>query len=473
MNFPFVGPAYLHRSVNVAAQRCINLYPEVVEQNEEDRRLVLIGAPGKRLTYTLPIGPIRAQWVCTNGRSFAVAGYKLYEVFANASYSERGTLSSSTGVVSIADNGLQMMLVDGPQGYILTLATNLFQTITDPDFPGADTVAFQDGYFIFNSPNTGRFYITALYDGFNINALDFTTAEGSPDNIIALLSDHRNIWLFGTNSVEIYFNSGNATFPFERIQGAFIESGCAAKYAIAKLDNTIYWIGNDDKGQGVIYKAQNFSPVRISTHAIEFALQNYSRIDDAIAYTYQQEGHAFCVFVFPSGNATWVYDAATSLWHERGFFNNGVLERDRANNQAFAFGKHLVGDWENGNIYELDLDYYTDNTTAIKRLRACKHLSSNGMNIFYSNLQILLETGVGLDGIQQGTDPKAQLRISRDGGHTFSAEKYATMGKIGDYTARCDYNRLGRGKDTVFEWSTSEPVKVVITGALLRATVGE
>lgn len=473
MQFPFVGPCYQHRSPNASAQRCVNLYVENIEV-DEDKRQILVGTPGKELVCTLPTSPVRAQWTTSQGRSFAVGGNRFYELFANGSYIDRGGLSTSSGVVSIADNGLQMMLVDGPYGYILTLATNLYQAITDPDFPGATKVVFQDGYFIFNSPNTGRFYITALYDGFNVNSLDFATAEGSPDDIITLLSDHRNIWLFGKGrSIEIYFNSGNATFPFERIQGAFMELGCAAKDAAVKLDNTVYWIGADENGHGIIYKAENFSPVRISTHAIEYAIQRYSTIADAVAYTYQQEGHAFCVFSFPSGNATWVYDAATGLWHERAYLNNGVLERDRANNHQFAFGEHWVGDWESGNIYRLSLDYYTDNLQEIKRIRACRHLSGDGKNIFYHGLQILLEAGVGLDGIQQGTDPQGMLRISRDGGHVFSTEKTAPLGKIGNYIARCDYNRLGCGRDTVFEWSITDPVKVVITGAVLRATAGE
>lgn len=474
MSFPFVGPCYEHRSLTVSAQRLVNLYTENVESPTEETRVILIGTPGKVLFCTLPTLPIRAEWVCqANGRAFSVGGNTLYELFSDGTYVSRGTLNSSVGVVSIADNGLQMMLVDGTYGYILTLGTNLLQSITDLDFPGADMVVFQDGYFIFNSPNTGRFYITALYDGFDINGLDFATAEGAPDNIVGLVSDHRNIWLAGSSTFQIYFDSGAASFPFEDIRAAFIETGCAAKFSLAKLDNSVYWIGKDDKGQGVVYKAQNFSPVRISTHAIEFALQSYGDISDAIAYTYQEEGHSFYCLSFPTGNATWVYDAATASWHERTYLNNGLLSRDRAASHMFAFNKHLVGDWENGNIYQSSLNVYTDNLLPIKRLRTCPHITKDGVRIFYHELQVFLETGMGLDGVQQGTDPVSALRVSRDGGHTFSPERTSPLGKIGQYKARCQFNRLGSARDGVFEWSTTEPVKIVITGATLRATAGE
>lgn len=473
MKFPFVGSAYKHRSVTVAAQRLVNMYIENVESPNEETRQVLIGTPGKLLFCTLPTSPMRGEWVVqVSGRAFAAAGNALYEIFADGTYSARGTLNTSTGIVSMADNGLQLMLVDGLYGYILTLATNVFAQITDVDFPGADTVCFQDGYFIFNSPNTGKFYITALYDGSSVNRLDVGTAEGTPDNIICLLNDHRFIWLFGTASTEVYFDSGNNSFPFDRVQNAYMEIGCAAKFSAAKLDNSVYWLGQDDKGRGLVYKAQNFSPIRISTHAIEFAIQSYSDISDAIAYTYQEEGHAYYVLSFPTGNATWVYDASTGEWFERAYLNNGSMGRDLGSFHMFAFGKHLIGDYRNGNIYQSSLDVYTDNGAPIKRLRACQHLTNAGKFSFYSQFQVSLEMGQGLDGGVNGSDPVGVLRISRDGGHTFSPEKSATLGKIGEYTARCQYNRLGRARDAVFEWSTTEPIKIVITGANLDAVAG-
>jgi hypothetical protein len=178
-------------------------------------------------------------------------------------------------------------------------------------------------------PNSGQFQITGLND-VTVDALDVATAEGSPDNLVGLISDHRDLWLFGTDSTEVFFNSGNADFPFERIQGAFIEHGCAAKFSIAKMANTVFWLGQDDKGNGIVLMAKGYQPQRISTHAVEQAIQSYGDISDAKAYTYQQNGHNFYVLNFSAAQTTWVYDLTTNLWHERVYMNQGSYERHRA-----------------------------------------------------------------------------------------------------------------------------------------------
>lgn len=474
MDFPFIGPAYMHRSVNVAAQRCVNLFPEVVEVQNEKLHLVLIGAPGKSLFELLPKAPLRGSWLASNGRAFAVAGNSLYEVYADGTYLERGALLTSSGRVSIADNGLQMMLVDGSHGYILTLATNIYAQITDPDFPGADTVGFLDGYFVFNIPNTGMFGITALYDGFDVNALDIATAEGSPDLLIGLLIDHREVWLFGSQTTEVFFNSGNASFPIERIQGAFMEHGCAAKGSPAKLDNSVFWLGQDDKGRGMVFRATNYQPTRISTHAIEHAINQYADISDAASYTYQEEGHSFYVLNFPTGDATWVYDAATQMWHERAYLNvDGTLSRDRADNHMFAFGKHLLGDHITSALYEASLDIYADYDRPLKAIRSAPHYTKDRNGVFYPVFELGLETGVGLDGIQQGDDPVAMLRWSNDGGHTWGNYKNRAIGRIGAFAQRLRWNRLGWSRDRVFEVSITDPIKRVLLWANAKTEVQE
>jgi len=471
MDSPFIGPAYLHRSVNAAAQRCVNLYPEIIIENE-NRRLILVGCPGRHLFATVGAGPIRGAWKCQkDGRVFVVSGSQLYEVYASQTSVLRGTLASASGPVSMADNGLQLAIVDGPKMYILTLATSSFGAVTDPAFPGANTIGFQDGYFIFNDPGTGRFYITALYDGYDINALDFATAEGAPDNVIALIVDHREVWLFGTSSIEVFFNSGNNSFPFERIQGAFIEHGCAAAFSPVKMDNSVFWLGADDKGQGMVWRANGYTPERISTHAIEYAIKQYARIDDAIGFAYQDEGHTFYQLTFPSANATWVYDAATKWWHERAWTDgNGELNRVREESHVAAFGKHIVGDRENGSLYELNLDFYDDFGGELTALRSSPH-HNNPRSYFtnYDHFELLTETGVGLDGVQQGDDPVVLLDWSNDGGHTWSHQKRLPLGRIGEFTRRARISRLGRSRNRVWRTRITDPVKRTMTGVDIGA----
>jgi hypothetical protein len=332
-----------------------------------------------------------------------------------------------------------------------------------------------DGYFVFTQPNSQTFWITELYDGTNIDPLNFASTEGSPDDLVAVNVDHREAWLFGSNSVEVWYNAGTPDFPLQRVQGAFMEIGCAATYSVAKLDNTLFWLGRDARGRGIVYRAKGYTGIRVSTHAIEFAIQSYGNISDAIAYSYQQEGHSFYVLTFPSANATWVYDASTQIWHERAGFSNGLFTRHISNCQAAFNSEIVVGDYQNSNLYAFDLNVYADNGAIQKWLRSWRALPSGQNNLKRTSqhsLQLNCEAGVGLnDG--QGSNPTAMLRWSDDGGHTWSNEHWLSMGKIGDTGYRTIWRRLGmtlKLRDRVYELSGTDAVKIAIIGAELYGT---
>jgi hypothetical protein len=469
----FIGPSYTLRSVNVDCQRCINLYPEINEQGtgKEGEVKSFHGTPGLSSLATIGDGPIRDTYTASNGTLYVVSGNKLYSVSSSWVGTLKGTLNTSTGPVSMADNGTHLMLVDGTYGYVLTIASSVFAQITDPDFPGADQVTYQDGYFIFNRPGTETFFISGL-DDVTFDALDIQTSDAIPDVIVGLISDHRDLWVFGEQTIEVFFNSGNADFPFERVQGAFIEHGCAARFSIAKMNNTVFWLGKDDKGAGMIFEAQGYQPKRISTHAIEYAIAGYGDVSTARAWCYQENGHHFYVINFPNASTSWAYDTTTGLWHERCYNNQGLLERHRAETHAFAYSTHVVGDYETGKIYSLSSSTYTDDGAEIMRRRRAPHISSGLKNVFHQSLQLDMETGTGLDGSVQGSDPQVMLRFSDDGGHTWSNEKWVSFGRIGQRKARAIWRRLGRSRDRVYEVTISDPVKVVIIGAEIDVVSG-
>ena len=278
--------------------------------------------------------------------------------------------------------------------------------------------------------------------------------------------------MFGTDSIEVWYDAGLADFPLTRIQGAFNEIGCVAAFSVAKLDNGLFWLGTDARGQGIVYRANGYTGQRVSTHAIEYAIAQYGNISDAIAYTYQQEGHAFYVLTFPTGNATWVYDVATQAWHERAGWYNGSFTRHRSNCQCNYEGNTIVGDFENGNIYKMTLNVYADNDQPQKWLRSWRALPSGQNNLkrtAHHSLQLDCESGTGLAN-GQGDDPQVMLRWSDDGGHTWSNEHWSPMGKIGAYYQRVFWRRLGmtlKLRDRVYEVSGTDPVKVAIMGAEL------
>lgn len=482
MKTPILGGFYVARSVNAAADRCINLYPEAVPQGGKEAAF-LSRCPGLRLLLTLTGGAIRGEH-SFGDYLYVVAGGFLYKIDSAYNSEVLGSISGS-GLVSMDDNGTQLFVAANPDGYIYNSSTLELAQITDEDFPGASVVQYIDGYFLFIEPDSQRFWITSLLDGESIDPLDFASAEGAPDGLIGLLVDHREAWLFGNRSVEVWYNSGASDFPFERIQGAFIEQGCAAEFSPVQLDNSVFWLGSDERGQGIVWRANGYTPVRVSTHAIETAINDYDTISDAIGYSYQQEGHSFYVLTFPSGNATWVFDVATGLWHERAYMvpRTGQLIRHRSNCHEFFNGEHIVGDYENGNLYALDLSTYDDNGDAQKWLRAWRALPTGANNLnrtFHHSLQLDCQTGVGLDGENdpndpdyvQGSDPQVILRWSDDGGHRWSNEHWRSMGKIGETGRRVIWRRLGsteRLRDRVYEVSGTDPVKIAVMGAELHA----
>jgi hypothetical protein len=475
MQTPILGASYVARSINAADNRLVNLFPEATADGGKTAGF-FNRTPGLKFQQTIGTGPIRALWAHqTNGSDFyVVSGTEFYKVTGlTATPTKLGDVTG-TGPVSIADNGTQMFLACNPDGFIYNEVTNVFAKITDPDFTGAVTVGYLDGYFVYNEPNSQKVWVTELLDGTSVDPLDFASAEGSPDGLVAVNIDHREAWLFGTDSIEVWYDAGLADFPLTRIQGAFNEIGCVAAFSIAKLDNALFWLGTDARGQGIVYRANGYTGVRVSTHAIEYAIAQYGNLADAVAYTYQQEGHAFYVLTFPTGDATWVYDVSTQAWHERAGWNTalGEFTRHRSNCQCNFGGNIIVGDYENGNIYTLDLEVYSDNGDIQKWLRSWRALPTGANNLKRTaqhSLQLDCESGTGLV-TGQGSDPEIMLRFSDDGGHTWSNEHLSKMGKIGEYYRRVFWRRLGmtlKLRDRVYEISQTDPVKAVIMGAEL------
>ena len=503
MKTPILGSAYVARSINAADNRMVNLFPEIIPEGGKEPAF-LNRAPGLRLLNTAGDGPVRGLWTY-GGIAYIVSDDKLYSMDGFQTPVFIGTVSG-TGPVSMSDNGTQLFIACGGPSYIYNNRTGGFGLITDPDFPGALTVSYLDGYFVFIEPNSQKIWVTSLLDGNSIEPLDFASAEGSPDNLVSMIVDHREAWLFGTNSVEVWYDAGNPDFPLQRIQGAYNEIGCAATYSVAKLDNGLFWLGADARGQGIVYRANGYTGQRISTHAIEYAIAQYGNISDAIGYTYQQEGHSFYVLIFPSANATWVYDVSTQAWHERASFENGEFLRHRSNCQMAYNNQIVVGDYENGNLYAFDLDVYADNGAQQKWLRSWRALPTGQNNLTrtaHHSLQLDCQSGVGLnggaendptylvtesglylitengdylvsvegDGYTLGSDPQVMLRWSDDAGHTWSNEHWSPLGKIGVYQHRVFWRRLGmtlKLRDRVYELSGTDPVKIAIMGAELH-----
>lgn len=463
--------AYSSRSLIAGAQRCTNLF---AERNPDDSPVpfTYYPTPGLRLLSVSPTpGAGRGLFRASNGTLYGVVGQRLYAISPTWVWTLLGTLTASRATpVSMADNSLNMVVVDGTDaGYRVTLATNAFGTISDPAFYGADRVDFVDTFLLFNKPATGIFY-SSLALSLTFDPLYFVTKIGYPDPLVSVAVLHREIWLIGRDTTEVWIDSGATTFPFEIMQGAFIQQGCCAKYSVATMGDAVFWLSQDKNGQGVVLRGSGYQAQPITTNAIAMAIARYATISDAIGWCYQQEQHQFYVLTFPSADATWAYDLSTSQWHEWIWTDpSGGEHRHRAMGHASAYGTNVVMDWQTGSIYALDLNIYTDNGTPIVRRRGLPHGIADGHRVIYTQFIADMESGNAPGTSSVGPGPQVYLRWSDTKGASWSNPIANGLGAAGDYLNSIQYQRLGMGRDRVFELFWSSPVRTALNGAFVNA----
>jgi hypothetical protein len=345
---------------------------------------------------------------------------------------------------------------------------------TDGAFEGGGTVDITDNYFVYNKPDSQLWAASDLLSPIT-DPLSFASKDGSPDDLVSIIVDRREVYLLGEMSSEVWIDSGAIPFPFTRIPGTSTQQGIAAQWSMSRMGNSFAYVSKNNRGEAMVVRMNGYFPERISTHAVETTLVNQN-VSNAVAWTYQLEGHEVYVVSFPSigeNGLTWAYDNTTGLWHKWLYRNNqNQFERHRGNCCAFFNQQVLVGDYENGKIYQLGRNYYTDDGQPIRRIRRAPHLVSDLQRQYFHELQIQFQPGVGLS-TGQGEDPQAMLRWSNDGGSTWSNEYWTSIGKQGKYQNRAIWRRLGWSRDKIFEVSISDPVKAVIVSANLKAEAGE
>lgn len=505
MRIPLKTGAYTARSVIASCQRCLNLY---AEQNPEDAPapFTYYPTPGLRALSSPPAaGAGRGLYRASNGALFAVVGSGLYKVAADWTWQHLGTIPVPISTpVGMADNQSTLFVVDGTgAGFTVDLATDAFAAVSDAAFYGSPRVDFVDTYFVFSKPNTGQFYVSNS-NATTFDALWFATKIGASDRLVTVAVVHRELWVIGERTTEVWINTGGANFPYEIMSGAFIQHGCAAVYSVAQMGDALFWLSEDQQGGRVVVKGQGYQSQRVSTHAIETALAGYATVSDAVGFTYQQEGHQFYQLTFPTADKTWVLDIVSGQWHERAWLDSdGREHRHRAIAHAYAYGENVVQDWETGQIYAYDLNTYTDNGAPILRRRGFPHLGSNGGRVFYR--EFLADMEVGRDTGSMAVDPggvaigpdvvadtalgpdvipvflgadsgmgyvapsKLYLRYSDTRGQTWSNPIEDDFGATGEFYKSIQFQRLGMARDRVFELFWSAPVRTALNGAFVDA----
>lgn len=474
----FCGPSYQSQSPNIDFERAMNCYCEKSESQGAITPIALLRTPGLKLLCTLPESGVPYLFT-VNGRTFAAAS-NLYELTGGGT---QFTNLGSLGIVpvmptQITANKFQLLILNNGALFVLTLATNVLAAVTMGQFNGpVSQIGFADGYFIATIQNSNTFQVSNLEDGTTWGGLNISTISLFPDNITSFISDHRELWFFSGKKTAIYYNAGAGFPPFIPIQGAFLEYGCGAAFATVQLDNSVFWLDQDERGYMVALRGQGYSATRVSTHAVEFAWQNYSVTSDAVAYPYQDQGHTFWVIRFPTANKTWVYDVATQLWHERGFWNSGAgtYSAHRSTSHTLNFGIHLVGDWASGNIYQMSTQVYQDFGNTIRGERITPTLAKENQWIYFPEVEFDLETGLEAqpplqDGNGQPRPAELMLEWSDNAGKTWSNLYILSVGLPGEYGKRVRKRMLGRARKRVWRISWTDPYPYAFADAYGRAT---
>lgn len=386
-----------------------------------------------------------------------------------------GNLVTLAGVTSSAYNGSYTITVTGASTFTFTMLADpggnasVVGTYTIPRFvqiaqvpANPTTVAFLTGRFVVTLNNSGRYYVSGLYNGLYWDPLGFANAESNPDPLVAVWANSGQLILFGNLTTEFAGNSGTLDFPFTNLQGTATEWGLAARWSVAKYDNSVAFLVKNRMGQVMVAQMNGYLPQKISTPDIDSIINSYTATSDATAYSYMLGGHAMYVITFPSAQASWLYDGSTSLWTNLKSYG---LTRHRAEFSFSYLSSTIVADYLAGKIYRLLPTALTDNGDSIERELVSENIAQPDLDRFsIDKVRLDLDVGIGLS-TGQGSDPQISLCISRDNGKTWGAEIWKSAGKIGEYKRRVEWCRLGTTREASFKFRMTDPVPLTIVSA--------
>lgn len=493
---PLIGGAQETRSVLGNAQRAINYFPEI---NRPDAPVPMTHyqRPGlKPLVSPGAPAPNRCLYQASNGTGYTVIGSGVYAVDPAWNLTLLGNITPArSNPVSIIDNGQSLVIVDGsPNQWQVDLVTQAFAPLVDPsgNFAGADRVDTLDGFVIWNRPATRQY--GATFDNLlTTDGLSVGSKGTYPDPLQTLIVRRTEVVLLGALKGEIHYNVGNVQFPFARLPGAYIEYGCAAKYSVAAIDISVFWLSRSLEGKSMVLRLKGYEVTEISTPWVVNKIDAIADISDARGYCYQQKGHVFYQLIFPSGDLTLTFDDSIrdpmAAWHQRCWTDsNGALHRVRDNCFALINNTPVVGDWENGTIYQLDNDTYTDTVAGtvgpISFIRGFPHISkgydakgqlvdTDGKSLTFKRFSAQLEGGNGpLD--VNGKPAVVGLRWSDDRGRSWGQTVLQSDGAPGEYATDTTWpGPLGISKYRVFELIHSIAGQAALNGAWIDAVVNQ
>ena len=462
-NVPLFGTGVNSYSQVVTRQRRLNCLLDI-RQDQDKSGVVAVGTPGSFVWVNLPTYPVWGTRV-VGTTLYVVSGTVLYKIYPGGSYSALGSLPTVAQQVSMSDCTSQLIIVDGVAGYTYTFLTSTLAAITDANFPGVSpagpaptSVTFLNSSFYVNSPGSRTFVKSQPLDGTLWTPYVFGTKENASDLLLEVDVINGTLVLWGQTTTEFWQDAGLSPLPVQRINGSTQNWGLAAIHSHSHVGNTEMFLGvNPDGGIRVIL-LNGYTATPVSTSDIDSLIASFSIVEDATALVYSAYGHSVYQLTFPSANRTICYDLVTQMWHEA---QTGLdpVGRHYAN-LGFTFAKkNYVTDYESGDIYQLDMDTYTDNGQPIRREVCSRHIRADGNELYLDQLALEFETGVGNAVVP---NPVVTLRVSRDGGRTFGPEKTKPLGAVGKFIRRARFKRLGSSTDIVVMIAVTDAVKFVL-----------
>ena len=451
INIPLVGQSYQSRSVPLSAQVTRNLYPEPVAAGLSPSALLCWpGAKAFSIGGATNRGMYNKEWL---GYVWTVEGTSLKKTNSAGTKTKVGTIAGA-GRCVFAGASFYLYIVTG--GLVYRTDGTTVSQVTDADLEAPNSAAFLNSQLIYDG-DAGRFCVSDAGDGSSIDGLNYATAESSADDLTRVYTFQESLILFGTDSIEQWYNSGVGNPPFDRFQGSLRAVGIAGVHCATNTDKAVYFLGSDR----TIYRLEGYEPVQVSTIAINNAIESYATVSDCFAFALKLQGQSVVVFSFPTASKTWAYSESFAMWFE---LSSGVSGgRHIANGYCYAFGKHLIADYRSGNIYQWDLATFTDYGAEIVRERVTQPLYSEllgpaGKIIFWSRLELIINSGNGL-ATGQGSAPQVMMSYSDDMGLTWSNEVWTSAGALGAYQWRVEWYSLGAAIGRIYKFRLTDPIE--------------
>lgn len=465
---PLFGPDSADDSPDVNSQLTQNMWPKMRVIGSRNV-IAMYGVPGlTQIAEASSGGATRGRGVRFNGYAYLVIKNKLVQIDSNNNVTNVGTLNSSVGRIEMVEGRAYLMIVDGTDGYAYDGTTFTDIRPGDADFPANPShVAYLGGYFIVNKGDSDEFYISTNEDPTAWAALDFESAAEKPDNAFGLETTSKDLYIFGNESIQVYYNSGDPLFPFTLYQGAVLNYGVDAPHSIVESSAGVFFLATAREGGIAVVHLNGFQGIVIS-NSIADDLKDFATTEDAYGYVYRFSDKTYYQLTFPTEQRTFEYIVEDQFWVER---KSDGLTHHLSSGHVFFNNLNIIGDQSTGEIYKIDGTVYTEDGLPIQRIRRTQNINKGWNGLIFHEVVLVIEAGVGtVSG--SGYDPEVAMRYSDDGGHNWSSWLNAPMGKLGETKNGCVWTKLGLSDNgRVFEFKVTDPVKTVFVDAFARISV--